>query len=113
MTHRRRLLSPGLWSRWRELADYRGDGLIRVGPSLLVHWNREAGSLVIDPTFTERPLLLVHDHEGGWHLDDGLANDPLILITAPPVVDHAIFIGTHGATRLSRPDTLIISETTP
>jgi hypothetical protein len=96
-----------------ELAEYRVDGLIHVGPSLLDHWNGEAGSLVIDATFTERPLLVVHDHEGGWHLDDGLANDPFILLTAPPVVDYAIFIGTHGTTRLSRPGTLIISETTP
>jgi hypothetical protein len=102
-----------LWSRWRELAEYRRDGLIRVRPSLLVHWNGEAGSLIIDATFTERPLLLVHDPEGGWHLDDGLANDPLILITAPPVGDYAIFIGTHGTTRLSRPGTLIISKTAP
>ena len=95
-----------------ELAEYRGDGLIRVRPSLLVHGNGEA-ALVIGATFTERPLLLVHDPEGGWHLDDGLANDPLIVITAPSVGYYAIVLGTHGTTRLTRPGTLIISETTP
>ena len=95
------------------LAEYHEDGFIRVRPSLLVHWYGEAGELVIGAKFAEPTLLLVHDPEGAWHFDDGLAHDPLIVVAAPPVGDYAIFLGTHGTTRFTRPGTLIISETIP
>jgi len=95
-----------------ELAEYRCDGLIRIRPSLIVHSNSEAGE-VVGAKFAEPALLLVHDHEGKLHLDDGLAIEPLILISAPPVGDYATFIGIHSTTPLSRPGALIVRETTP
>src|SRR5690606_6323018 len=95
------------------LAGYRGDGLIRVRPSLVVHWYGEADELVIGASFAEPALLLVHDPEGRWRFDDGLVRDPLVVITAPPVGDYAIFLGTHGTARFGRPGLLIISETAP
>lgn len=95
------------------LTGYRGDGLIRVRPSLVLHWQGEAPQLVIGADFSERALLLVHDPEGRWLFDDGAVRDPLLAISAPVVGDYAIFIGSHGTTRFTKPGTLIVSETHP
>ena len=95
------------------LTGYRGDGLIRIRPSLLVHWHGDAAQLIIGTEFAEATLLLVHDPEGRWLFDDGLGHDPLVTIEAPPAGDYAIFLGTHGTSRFTDPGTLIVSETGP
>lgn len=95
------------------LADFHGDGLVRVRPSLLMHWQGNAPQLVVGAEFDEETLLLIRDPDGQWLFDDGRGHDPLIVIAAPRVGDYAIFLGSHGSSRFTRPGTLIISETGP
>ena len=95
------------------LTGYRGDGLIRVRASLILHWYGEAPQMVVGTDFAESTLLLIHDPDGRWLFDDGEGHDPLIVISAPVVGDYAIFLGSHGTARFTGPGTLIISETRP
>jgi hypothetical protein len=95
------------------LTGYRGDGLVRVHPSLVVHWHGEATQLVFGAEFADPALLLVHDPEGRWLFDDGIGHNPTVIADNPVTGDYVVFIGSHGTTTLSRPGTLIISETSP
>jgi len=95
------------------LAGYRGDGLVRVRPDLLVHWDGDATELIIGAEFAEPILLLIRDPEGRWLFDDGLGHDPVVTITAPRAGDYAVYMGSHGTAAFTKPGTLIISETRP
>jgi hypothetical protein len=95
------------------LEEFKGDGLVRVRPMLLLHWEGNAPQIVVSAKFVEKILRLVHEPDGKWILDDGLLDDPLLTIEYPAEGDYAIYLGTHGTEEFTRPGTLIVSEVRP